>query len=142
MTKYYITYKSLPLFCGLLFLLLFSCMQNTKDINYTNKSGSVDSVFVWISKGRNTNFPDSIRRNYLEKALKNAEVTSNDSLKTKYFSRISLAYLRINDATAFRNTNKLAMQLAIKSKDSNVHGEAHWDLAEFHRNNAVKDSAF
>jgi len=101
-----------------------------------------DSVLNWIQEGRNSEFDLSKRKTLLLKAYKAAEATLNDSLKTKYFSRLSLAYFYLPDSLLFRKTNRMTMQLAQNSKDSVVQAEGHWDLAIFYRNFAIPDSAY
>ncbi len=101
-----------------------------------------DSIFVWIAEGRNSANPLEERKALLQKAYRGAVLSANDSLKAKYFSRLSLAYLRIDDSLLFRNTNREAMKMAQKVSDTTTHAEAHWDLAEFLRAKTVEDSAY
>lgn len=66
----------------------------------------------------------------------------NDSLKTKVYSKLSLAYLMLNDSSNFRKTNSKTTELAIAVRDSLSLAEANWDLAEFYKMKAVSDSAY
>lgn len=79
---------------------------------------------------------------YLEKAEALSISTTNFSLKTKYFSKLSLAYLRLKDSIKFKRANYLTQKFAKKIGDSITQGEAHWDLAEFFMANTVSDSAY
>lgn len=110
--------------------------------NHNNNNSATDSVFLLIKEGRNTSLPIIERKNILKNAYGKADASTNDSLKTKYFSRLSLAYLRLNDSTLFRETNNRTMELCRISHDTIVHAEVHWDLAEYFRNHVVNDSAF
>ncbi|PCJ94075.1 MAG: hypothetical protein COA50_13035 [Flavobacteriaceae bacterium] len=128
--------------CCVLLLFAFSCKREKGLDIQNNDTVTIDSVFLLIKDGRNTSFTVLKRNNALKKAHEKADASTNDSLKTKYFSRLSLAYFRLNDSTLFRDTNKTTMELAQNNKDSIVLAEAHWDLADFFRNNVVQDSAY
>lgn len=123
-------------------LFLFACKKNRSGNESTVRNTTFDSVLIWIQEGRNTGLPIKIRAEKLLKAYETAEAENNDSLKIKYFSRLSLAYLILNDSLNFRNTNREAILLAKKNEDSVVRAEAHWDLAIFFRDRSVEDSAY
>ncbi len=127
----------------LLFLLLFSCKNNSA-LQQSGNSGitSADSLEIWIKKGKDITLNEADRQEYLRKALLAAEAISNDSIRIKYFSHLSLAYLRLQDSLAFRQANKEALQLAATTLDSAVLAEANWDLAEFFNAKNVSDSAY
>ncbi|MEB8329321.1 sensor histidine kinase [Flavobacteriaceae bacterium KMM 6897] len=78
----------------------------------------------------------------MRKAASYTTSIKTDSLKSKYYSKISLGYLKLKDSLLFRKTNKLALQASIKGQDSNTIAETHWDLGAFFRDNNVKDSAY
>ncbi len=101
-----------------------------------------DSVLTWIEEGRNSTYSLEKRAAFLRRAHIVTEADTPDSLKTKYFSRLSLAYLQLPDSLLFRETNRKTIGLAKKMKDSVVHAEAHWDLAIFYRGVAIPDSAY
>ncbi|WP_425237361.1 tetratricopeptide repeat-containing sensor histidine kinase [Ulvibacterium sp.] len=103
---------------------------------------SQDSVLFWIQEGRNTTYSQEERAEFLKKAYIVTETDAPDSLKTKYFSRLSLAYLQLPDSLLFRKTNKRTLQLARETQDSVVKAEANWDLALFYRSIAIADSAY
>lgn len=69
-----------------------------------------------------------------------AKHANNDSLKTRFFARLSLAYLQLPDSSLFQETNKQTMFLA--RKDTLILAEAHWDRAEFMAYYSKLDSAF
>lgn len=101
-----------------------------------------DSVLTWIKEGRNSKHPKDERAKFLNRAYIATEANNNDSLKTKYFSQLSLAYQQLPDSFLFRETNRKTLQLARETKDSIVQAEANWDLAIFYRSIAVPDSAY
>ncbi|MFS4447161.1 ATP-binding protein [Maribacter sp. 2307UL18-2] len=94
-----------------------------------------------IKQGRDKKNSFEERSAYLEKAEALSK-SMKDSLKVKYFSKLSLAYLRLKDSSKFRKANTTALALAKKMGDSTAKAEAHWDLAEFLRANSVADSAY
>ncbi len=101
-----------------------------------------DSVLTWIREGQNSMYSHEKRADFLSKAYIVAEADTPDSLKTKYFSQLSLAYQQLPDSLLFRETNKKTLQLARETKDSVVQAEANWDLAIFYRSIAIPDSAY
>jgi signal transduction histidine kinase len=129
---------------AVLFIVLFAsiCCTQKKELvqNEAGKNSPADSVLLLIERGRDARIPTEDRRVLLQQALNRARITSNDSLKTSYFSRLSLAYLQLPDSTLFRETNKQVMLLA--HNDSLTLAEAHWDLAQLFNSYTVLDSAF
>lgn len=101
-----------------------------------------DSILTWIEEGRNSRHPKEKRAKFLNRAYIATEANSNDSLKTKYFSRLSLAYQQLPDSLLFRETNRKTLLLARETQDSVVQAEANWDLAIFYRSIAIPDSAY
>ncbi|MGB5821592.1 MAG: sensor histidine kinase [Saonia sp.] len=127
----------------LLCLLWFQGCQNHSDIQTnTPLEVATDSVMVWIKNGNDISLSITDRKEFLEKAYREAQTNTNDSLRTRYFSQLSLAYLRMNDSFWFRKTNQRTMNLSRKIKDTVVQAEAHWDLATFFKKAAVEDSAY
>ena len=119
------------------------CTRNEKSNSaLTQEVEKQDSTLLWIQESRNTSLSDNERANLLQKAYKNILITQEDSLKVKYFSRLSLAYLKLNDSSQFRRTNKQTISLSKEIQDSTTLAEAHWDLALFFNNEEVKDSSF
>ncbi|MCK5442166.1 MAG: hypothetical protein KAJ23_09765 [Maribacter sp.] len=106
------------------------------------ESQANDSIFVWIKKGRNIDISNEVRLKFLQKAHKHASECPNDSLKPKYFSKLSLAYLKLGDSLLFRTSNKETQELALKVGDSVSFAEMHWDLGTFFRNRSIADSAY
>ncbi|MFK5972704.1 MAG: tetratricopeptide repeat protein [Flavobacteriaceae bacterium] len=128
--------------CIILVIFIFSCNKDGNNRAIGQKNNDVDSVLVWIQEGRKTTLDQTARTRVLQKAYTEAKHSTNDSAKTLYFSKLSLAYLKLNDSTLFRATNIKAITLAKKTNDSITQAEAHWDLASFFRRNTVADSAY
>jgi tetratricopeptide (TPR) repeat protein len=129
---------------ALLFIALFAsvnCNHKKKFVsNEAEKDASADSVFLLIEQARDTGIAMEYRNVLLQQALNKARNTTNDSLKTIYFSRLSLVYLQLPDSALFRETNRQAMLLA--QNDTVTLAEAHWDSAEFFASYSKLDSAF
>ncbi|PIF01376.1 MAG: hypothetical protein CR994_02150 [Maribacter sp.] len=101
-----------------------------------------DSVLSWISLGRNPEIPLEQKTGLLKKASIAADKSTIDSVRTKYYSKLSLAYLDLNDSLLFRSVNRKAISMAQKVNDTVTEANAHWDLAEFFKTNMVMDSSF
>ncbi len=102
----------------------------------------LDSLYTMIKQGRNTETSFEQRKDHLAKVHAKASILENDSAKTKVFSRLSLAYLKLNDSLNFRKINFETIELARKVGDSVSLAEAHWDLADFYKSEVIADSAY
>ncbi len=91
---------------------------------------------------RNDTIPLELRQKYLADAYSKAAEINNDSLKTQYFSKLSLAYLQLPDSALFRAANRQALEFTEKINDSTALAEAHWDLAQFFNSYTIPDSAY
>ncbi|MBD0776511.1 tetratricopeptide repeat protein [Maribacter sp. ANRC-HE7] len=101
-----------------------------------------DSILSWISLGRNSEMPLKQKTELLKKAYLAADNSTIDSVRSKYYSRLSLAYLEINDSLLFRSVNQKAISLSRKINDTITEANAHWDLADFFEIKKVMDSSF
>ena len=101
-----------------------------------------DSIFILIDQGKNNNIPIEERALLLHQARTAASNSKNDTLKPKYFSQLSLAYLGLKDSLLFRKTNRQSIVFAKNVNDSLTHAEAFWDLGTFFRNNELQDSSY
>lgn len=101
---------------------------------------SNDSIAYWLNE-KNSSSEKNYKYN-LGKAFNYALEEQNDSLKSKYFSKISYYYSVLGDSLQFRRSNKIALKLSEKMKDSNALANNHWDLAYFLEDIAVEDSAY
>ncbi len=123
-------------------LMTSSCGNNGSDNKEHLSIQTKDSIQLWIDEGRDNETNNKKREESLEKAHEAAIGERNDSIRTKYFSKISLGYLNLNDSSKFRNTNIKTIYLASKIGDTIALAEAHWDLAYFFSRMAVRDSAY
>ena len=122
-------------------ILVLACNQS-KDKSEISTVIDNDSIFILIDQGKNRNIPVEKRALLLQKAGTAASNSKNDSLKPKYFSELSLAYLRLKDSLLFRTTNRKSLTYAKIVNDNKTSAEAHWDLGTFFRNNELQDSAY
>ncbi|QLG43820.1 tetratricopeptide repeat-containing sensor histidine kinase [Costertonia aggregata] len=102
----------------------------------------MDSISKWVDEIKNTKIDSNDREVQYNKAFKNADNLGNDTLKTKYYSELSLAFLKLRDSLFFRKANNRTLEFAKTIKDSNILAAAHWDLGLFLKRNNVTDSAF
>lgn len=126
---------------NVLTVLFYACGRNSNSEVQLN-STQLDTLQMWIKEGRDNNFSISSRREKLGKVYDMVEDISNDSIKTKIFSRLSLAYLKLQDSLKFRETNERTLQLAKQTNDSITLAEANWDLADFYKIHSITDSAY
>ncbi|RNC89873.1 MAG: hypothetical protein ED555_10495 [Allomuricauda sp.] len=128
------------LFFVSLFLVSASC-EKKADENITDATQK-DSVTIWVDRVKdNKHLPLEHNRAILEKALHYTNEILPDSLKTKKYSQISLAYKRIGDTLNFKKFNQELIQLALANEDYQSLGEAYWDLGVFYKL-SVPDSSF
>lgn len=128
--------------CSFSFVLLYSCGQGEYTSQNKVIANQLDTLQMWIKNGRDNNLSIGSRKKQLEKAYDAAKAIEEDSSKTKVFSRLSLAYWKLNDSSKFRETNNWTLRLAKKTNDSISLAEANWDLGEFFRFEAIADSAY
>ncbi len=134
--------KGYLVFLCVLGILMYACNSGPTQSNEKQSTVEADTLFEAIKQGRDTKLSYNKRKTYLDKAYTAALHLKNDSLKTKVFSRLSLAYLILNDSLNFRKSNLETIRLARKVKDSTSLAEANWDLADFYRLEAIADSAY
>ncbi len=102
-----------------------------------------DSITSWISEGRNVNHSLENRDLFLKKTSDAIKKVKNDSLKTKYLSKLSLAYFKLKNYKNFKKINKETLLLSIKIGDSVAQAESYWDMASYYEKvNRTPDSAY
>ncbi|NJB69585.1 signal transduction histidine kinase [Saonia flava] len=142
MNNHFYYKKIYKIFIYSLLVLIISCSKKEVLVNNSSPTKN-DSILYWVNEeGRNIDLPLDLRRKALKKAYDSSEKLNNDSLKTKYFSNISLAYLNLPDSTLFRKLNNRTMDLCRITKDTIAHAEVHWDLATFFQDYKVLDSSY
>jgi signal transduction histidine kinase len=122
-------------------ILALACNQSNKR-SEIDTAVENDSILILIDQGKNSNIPIEKRALLLQKAHSSASSSKNDSLKPKYFSELSLAYLGLKDSLLFRTANSESIVYARIVNDRKTQAEAHWDLGTFFRNNVLLDSAY
>ena len=121
--------------------LVLACNQNNER-SEIDTAVENDSILILIDQGKNRNITSEKRALFLQKAHSLALSSKNDTLKPKYFSGLSLAYLKLKDSLLFRSTNSKSIVYAKIVNDRKTHAEAHWDLGTFFGNNELRDSAY
>ena len=126
-------------------ILVISFIQcGSKESNSTNLPSNFpnDSISVLLDNSNDPKLSQEEQREWLEKAYSEVIDRPDDSLKTEYLSKISLAYLKRKDSLNFRKTNRQTMELSIKLVDSVNLAESHWDIAAFFRSYSIPDSSY
>ncbi len=136
------TNSNIVLYLCFFLMFIWSCNSEQNNTGGEISSSDIDSLYVMIKQGRNTELSFEERKSMLAKVYTNASSINNDSARTKVFSRLSLAYKKLNDSLNFRLVNFETLELARKVGDSITLAEAHWDLADFYQNEAIADSAY
>ncbi|WP_299163026.1 ATP-binding protein [uncultured Eudoraea sp.] len=124
-----------------LLLLFFSCKKENQSTHLNSELLSLDSTQVWIKNGTDANLPLKAQKDFLQKAYESATSEPNDSIRLKYYSELSLAYL-LTDSINFRKINKSGQLISQETKDSLILAALHWDLGYFYQYNFIKDSAY
>lgn len=134
------TFKEIFIFT--LVVLVYSC-NHKKDTTSKQISTHTDSVQILLTAAKAKAISQEVKTSLLAKAYLKTKTLGSDSLKSKYFAKISFLYSRSNDSSRFRRINSEAMRASKKIKDSSALAYLHWDMADFYRYNAQKkDSAF
>tara|TARA_R110002020_G_scaffold21009_1_gene71103 strand:- start:70210 stop:72273 length:2064 start_codon:yes stop_codon:yes gene_type:complete len=122
--------------------MLSACLQKTDPSPDNYPISQTDSLSFWLESSKDPSLTLTQKKELLERSGKVALQIADDSLKTKYFSKISLAYYKLRDSINFRAANKQTLVLSKISNDSIVLAESHWDLGSFFRENALEDSSY
>jgi len=126
----------------IIFTILALACNNSNERSEISTAVENDSILILINQGKDSNIPLEKRTLLLHKAHSAASSSKNDTLKPKYFSQLSLAYLRLKDSLRFRTANSESIVYAKIVNDYKTQAEAHWDLGSFFRNNVLIDSAY
>ncbi len=137
------SYKKILIF-SLINIFLFGCSTKIEEKTTPQKtSKELDSITLWLEKGRNEKNSRGERLLFLKNAQTAIENIDNDSLKTRQLSKLSLAYLRLKDNNAFRKVNQQTLFLSKKIGDSITQAESYWDLAGYYNGIVMTpDSAY
>lgn len=127
---------------NLLFLGLMACGGSGLNDDNLSSEQPVDSVTLWLEYGKSTELPEDARRRFLTKAINAISENTPDTLKIKYLSQLSFAYLKLEDYVQFREYNLKLQNIAQSLGNNRELANAHWDLADFFSRKSLKDSAF
>ncbi len=123
----------------LVIAILISC--NTNSENKSSFEGSAnDSISAIIKQSKD--LPAKQREIELNRALNLTLELKQDSVKNRYLSELSLAYLKLKDSFNFRRANSSSREVAISLNDSVTLAETYWDLGSFFKTASVMDSAY
>ncbi len=123
-------------------VFMIGCKGKIKNSSNYTVSIAIDSVHKWVNENSiKGSFSSSQKQGLLEKIKAHSESLPNDSLKTKYFARLSLEFVN-QDSMIFREVNQNALEFAESLKDTVVLAEAQWDLAFFYQQQEIPDSAY
>ena len=115
------------------FFLLGSCNPNNTENSLANTEEK-DSVAIWINWVKEHKDSSLVtKKDALEKALLYTKKNHPDTIKTKKYSEISLAYMSLGDTTSFKKLNADLIRLSNEIGDYQSLGEAYWDLGHFYR---------
>jgi signal transduction histidine kinase len=117
---------------------MFISAQSTEASN--NKE--LDSVLVYINMGTSHSLSQREKLDVLFNGVQYIDNIKEDSLKSKAYSQLSYAIFQHGDSILFRQTNRRAIALSKKVKDSIALAEAYWDLGAFYNRISVLDSAY
>ena len=126
-----------------LLLALGSCGDSERKTEMSAVEQETDSILMWIEEGRNnTALGEEERRKLLERASEAIGNNTPDTLKLKYYSQFSPAYLNLDDSGLFRLYNKRLERMAIELNNDQELANSHWDLGSYFARKAIRDSSF
>ena len=123
-------------------ILLIQCRNGKERANKVPGALDKDSLLSFIDRVKDSNMAPQERRELLLQAADYDLSKKNDTFRTHFYSRLSLAFLQLADSTSFRETNRNARLHAGLIGDTTTLAETHWDLAQFFGINNVPDSAY
>ena len=123
------------------FLFFISCSRTASTENDFVAVAN-DSIRLWANMAKN-NVDLSIaeRKALVNKAHQSNKTILDKNERVRNLSRISLAFLRLDDSLNFRKTNAELTALARQTDNKLANGEAHWDLGDFFKR-VQPDSAY
>ena len=122
--------------------LIITACQNKKPIKNAKETTQVDSIKKWINQSKLDATPLQIKVEVLEKATKTTSRLTTDSVKSNYFTKLSLQYLHLRDSLKFRKANRRAIEFNKSLGDSSNLAEVYIDLGVFFTRYAIRDSTY
>lgn len=121
---------------------IFSCSKEIGENTADARVIESDSVMLWIQNSMDKANSPSARKALLKKARELADQRGDDSSKLNYYSKIQWSFLQLDDASEFKETNKIARSIALSLGDSANLARRYWDLAYYFEQKDVNDSAY
>ena len=123
---------------------MFTVVFCTKKLTVKDgfKINEIDSITRWIQQSKNGKLDLGDRKEALQKAYDYTNTLPKDSIKSKYYSKISLEADNLNSEVLFRKVNFKALSLATILRDTFKIGDAHWNYASFYSKKEAVDSAY
>ncbi|MFD2568335.1 ATP-binding protein [Pseudotenacibaculum haliotis] len=120
-------------------LTIFSCSNFKNNQNLTQEK--LDSISIWTQYASDDTYTLDDKKSFLKKVF-NQTIQNEDSLTPKNLSSIAFQYYTLGDTLEFKHVNKIALEKAIKLKDTFYVADVHWNYATYYVFNEVYDSAY
>ncbi len=121
--------------------LFLSCSPNN-DIEIDKSITEVDSIITWIDLSQNSNLEQEKRKTFLLKAYRYNKDNKIDSIQNRYLIKIAFVAYKLKDSTFFFKTNKEALKLSEKLRDTFSIAKVHWNYGNYYTKKVKMDSAF
>ena len=122
--------------------ILFACRKSEGIRDESKPEQRTDSILLWADEGRNDKLSQKSRKLFLDKASRAIKSNTHDTLRIKYYSKLSIAYHELGDTVLFRKFNKKLQQLATSLDNKEELANSHWDLGAYFNLRAIRDSSY
>ncbi len=122
--------------------VLVGCQDIQETQGFTQKQSEGNPLLETIEQVRDSSIGREERKRLLLEIMEMAADEPRDSVKSQYYSRLSLTFLQLPDSSLFRETNRQAIYLAQKVRDTLSLADAYWDLADLFNSYSIPDSSF
>ncbi|MDP5198201.1 tetratricopeptide repeat-containing sensor histidine kinase [Flavobacterium sp. DG2-3] len=132
--------KSKHLILFFLSIAFFGCtkkIEGNKDLHL-----SKDSLSSYLSLANDISLPFKYKQRYNQKAFLIIIRQKDDSLNKVNLFKIANRYYNMNDWKSYKETTKLILERAKKSKDSLHMAKAYSYLGDYYESKSISDSAF
>ncbi len=129
------------LFTLLFLVILNACDSNTSPQDKTT-SKKIDSVAIYIKGSKEESIDLEKRKALLVSAYKFNQKLDNDSVVNRNLLDIAIQAFIIKDSIFFKKTNKEALQLSTRLKDTYGIGDANWNYGFYYSRHEKMDSSF
>jgi signal transduction histidine kinase len=115
---------------------------NPPNQNTAAKLVEVDSVSIWIQNAKNESIDLEARKQGLYKAYQRNNSKKNDSVKNSNLSKLAYEGYQLKDSVFFLKTNREALKLSIKLRDTFGIADTHWSYGMYYLEKELYDSAY